>query len=625
MNTGISKQLVMKPKFLSTNLKNLSNGKYRPYTALNFEEIDKKAQKFTDIIESRFDELSEILLRYESYEVVRDEVNRTLDLLRNLKENKKYFKLRIGAIAAFLPRNQPLYAFTCFVIVPSLMASEVHFRIPHSMKNFFHDMLALLDISELFPNVIVSTKQRIDFLIERSAMLMNPDTKESRPLTDVVIFTGTTIHANQLRSVFDKRTLFIANGSGHNPIVISKDADILKAVEAVLTLQFYNQGQDCASPNSILVHDDIFLEFLSLLRQSVATVKVGHYADTTSRIGPISDPKDLIRIQNFLVEHQEWIDPLTVGIIRTKEVIVEPTIICKPLLCGGNFNEIFAPIIVVQKYLKDSDLKLYFEDQRYVLNAMYVTLYGTSTYVKNLVGRPIRGKVLHQQSSLIQNTHLHALGVERGTKPYGGYGYGASSTSINGKITPMPTLPQRDIYERLAKPILLGKKTMKNNGLELQNFTKIYKKDVHKLLRLPFNNKTEQEDKHFLKGITYVDTNLIRKDNLRYVTINESTTYRLLESPNKNFITSLSPEDSKLIRALNKLLQSKSDMSPNVFSTLLYEVSKKSQGTKEDKKRRQAHFFELVYQLLFGINFGPKLTEFLYEVDGEKLHKLLGV
>ncbi|PJA36617.1 MAG: hypothetical protein CO183_02245, partial [Candidatus Zambryskibacteria bacterium CG_4_9_14_3_um_filter_42_9] len=63
MNTGISKQLVMKPKFLSTNLKNLSNGKYRPYTALNFEEIDKKAQKFTDIIESRFDELSEILLR----------------------------------------------------------------------------------------------------------------------------------------------------------------------------------------------------------------------------------------------------------------------------------------------------------------------------------------------------------------------------------------------------------------------------------------------------------------------------------------------------------------------------------------------------------------------------------
>jgi|SRR3989344_3630133 len=624
MNAGTSRKSTTIQRPLTTNIHNISNGRYYPYTAIDFEEINKRAQRFVNIIESCRGNLTKILLRYESYEVVKDEISRTLDLLKNLRENRNFFQLRVGAVAAFLPRNQPLYALTCFVIVPSLMASEVHFRIPHSMWSFFSDMFMLLGISKLFPNVIVSTRHRIEFLTERSAMLVNPDTKESRPLTDVVIFTGKPVHADQLRKVFDRQTLFISNGAGHNPVVISKNADLPKAIDAVLTLQFYNQGQDCAAPNAILVQKDIFQKFLTLLRRSVATIKVGHYTDITSRIGPISDPKDLVRIQNFLVEHREWIDPFTPGIIRTHEAIVEPTIICKPLIRGGNFNEVFAPIIVVQKYSVDSDLKLYFEDQRYAQNAMYVTLYGTSKYVKNLVGRPIRGKVLHKKSSLIHNTHLHASGIERGTKPYGGYGYGASSTSINGKITPMPTLPQRDIYEQIAKPIL-RKKTIKKNDTELKKFTKIHNKDVQKLLRLRLTNEVDQEEMRNLKDIVYFDTHLIKKNGIRYVKVKDNTAYRLLRNPNKEFIATLSHEDLKLIRVLRRLLQRRSTVSSNIFSTLLYEISKRSKVTKTDQKTQQSRFFQHIYQLLFGTKSGPKLTEFLYEVEKEKLNRLLSV
>lgn len=626
MSIGISRELIKAQKPLAIDIRDISNEKYYPYTVIDFEEINKRAQRLADIIESRYDNLVKILLRYESYEVVKDEVSRTLDLLRNLKENRKYFRLRVGAIAAFLPRNQPLYALTCFVIVPSLMASEVHFRIPHSMRNFFPEMFALLSISKLFPNIIISTKHRVEFLSERSAMLINPDTKESRPLTDVVIFTGMPAHADQLRKVFDKRTLFISNGAGHNPVVISKNANLPKTINAVLTLQFYNQGQDCAAPNAILVQKDIFNKFLALLRRSVATLKIGRYTDIKSRIGPISDPKDLVRIQNFLVEHREWIDPFTPGTIRTREAIIEPVIICKPLIQGGNFNEVFAPIIVVQKYSNDSDLKLYFEDQHYAQNAMYVTLYGTSKYIKNLVGKSIRGKILHKKSSLIHNTHLHAAGVERGVKPYGGYGYGASSTSINGKIIPMPTLPQRDIYERVVKPIL-KKKIIEKTRIELQKFTKIYNKDVQKLLKLRSTNEARQEATSNLIGTMYLDTHLIKnkKNSLRYMIIKESTTYRLLENPNKEFISTLSREDLHLIRVLKRLLQRRSTISSSTFSTLLYEIPKKSRATKADKKIQQSHFFQLIYQLLFGKKLGPRLTKFLYEVEKEKLNRLLSV
>ena len=64
-----------------------------PYTPLRFSEVGLSAQYLADIIETRLKDLTNILLKYESHEVVQDEVARTLDLLKHLKENKKYFEV----------------------------------------------------------------------------------------------------------------------------------------------------------------------------------------------------------------------------------------------------------------------------------------------------------------------------------------------------------------------------------------------------------------------------------------------------------------------------------------------------------------------------------------------------
>lgn len=598
--------------------------KFIPYTPLDFSEIDRQAKHLADIIETRFEDLAEILLEYESYEVVQDETARTLDLLRNLKENKKYFRLRVGAVTSFLPRNQPLYTFACFVIIPSLMASEVYFRIPCGMRNFFPKALALLDIHKLFPNIFVSSKQRLEFLLDRSALLVNPKTEESIPVTDVVIFTGTSAHADQLRMVFDKQTLFIANGAGHNPIVISEDADLSKAVEAVLLLQFYNQGQDCAAPNAILVHKAVLSNFFNMLRGSVSSVKIGHYRDRICRIGPISEPKDLIRIQDFLVEHRKWLDSSTPGIIRTSDAIVEPTIICKPLATGGNFREIFTPIIFVQEYENDPELKLYFEDSHYAQNAMYISLYGKSEYVENLIDRSIGGKILHDKKSILRNINLHVPGVERGIQPYGGYGYGASSISLNGKITAMPTLPQRDIYEQIIKPIL-HKKGVKIDKIKSQQFTELQYKNVEKLLRLQSlkDNKHNLVDK--LRDIAYFDLHSVNVSNARYVKLEEDNTFHLLNNPNVKHIATLRPEDIKMIQVLEELLLRKSDIPLEEFRAAIYAIPKHPQMIEADNKKRQIHFFQHIYQLLFGEKSGPRLAPFLRDAEPERIKKLLGV
>jgi len=595
-----------------------------PYTPLRFSEVGLSAQYLARIIETRLKDLTNILLKYESHEVVLDEVARTLDLLKHLKENKKYFRLRVGAITTFLPRNQPLYAFACFVVVPSLMASEVHFRIPHSMRNFFPEILKLLEISRLFPNIVVSFSERLDFLKARSALLIDPQTKESKPITDAVIFTGIPAHADRLRLVFDKRTLFIVNGAGHNPVVISKNADLSKAVKAVLTLQLYNQGQDCAAPNAILVHKSVAIEFLRMLRENIRDIKVGHYADKSCRVGPISDPDDLVRIQNFLINNREWIDPSTPGIIRTRDSIVEPTIIYKPIIKGGNFSEIFAPIIFVQEYANDKELRLYFENKNYAQNAMYVTLYGTSAYIQSLISRPILGKKILDRSTFIHNTHLHAPGVERGTLPYGGYGYGASSLSINGKITAKPTLPQRDIYKWIVLP-LLNKKALKSYNKKAQRFTEIQEKNVERLLKLQSLTINSQPQIDKITNDTYLDSHLIKKHGLRYVKIDEKDVYHLLKKPNVGYINSLNRRDIKLIHDLRKLLKRKSVISADKFSSLLYSIPKELNETKVGNITRQRLFFQHVYQLLFGRKSGPRLALFLIDAENKTVDKLLDV
>ncbi len=601
-----------------------SSAKRKPtqFGRLNFDEIDKRAKLFAAHIKKNFKKLTNILLEYESFEVVKDETERTLDLLNSLEENKEYFQIRVGSVAAFLPRNQPLYALSCFVIIPSLMAHEVHFRIPHSMKNFFPQLLETLEVNSFFPNIKISNKERVEFLIEQSALYVNSKTHDKWPVTDVVIFTGTSQHSERLRAIFDPKTLFIANGSGHNPIVISDDASLEDAVDATLSLQLYNQGQDCAAPNSILVHKKIIKEFTDALRKKLQTVQIGHYKNRSCRVGPISDPNELVRIQFLLVENRDYLDEKTPGIIRTKEVIVEPTIIRKPLTRGGNYSEVFAPLIFIQEYNSDEELALYFENPLYSKNAMYVSIYGKSKYIDSLTERVISGKILHDESTILHNTHLHAPGVERGTKPYGGYGYSASSLTINGKLICKPTLPQRDIYEWVQKPLKV--ESARKKKIKFLKSAKINVKNVDKLLKVKIP-QLEKSDQLFHSKEFYIDTQLITMTKNRYILIGEKESFNLLEHKNINFLNSLSYPDQQMISKLHSFLKSNSNISKEEMQEFLYELPKQKGANTQRNKENQLRFFTNLYQLLFGKASGPRLPQFLLEANLRRILELIDV
>ena len=400
--------------------------------ATSFTVISQKAREYADFLEENKENIAHALEDYECYNVVLDEINRSKELLNNLDKNEDYFSGTVGGVTTFLPLNQPIYATVCFGVIPSLMAEDASLRPPTAMQNVFSKLQEVIALEEFFPNLSISYDTKEQFVAERNRK------------TDVVIFTGMPENGNKVRKQFPKKTLFILNGSGHNPLVVTPTADIKQAVDSALSTVLQNQGQDCAGPNAILVHidkvDDLKDELLKKLSQSEQ--QVGDYKDRNNIVGPNTDPNHTIKITRLFAELRDY--HLYGGEVNPITGMIKPTVFEKPLVTGPNHKEFFAPVFMIQPYDKDADLALYFENSEYAKNAMYVSVFGNSPYISSLIE-----KGLHDENNILRNTDLHV--EEKGYMPYGGYGPGASCLYVNGVMVKGATLPQRDIYEQIIK------------------------------------------------------------------------------------------------------------------------------------------------------------------------------
>lgn len=399
--------------------------------AIDFEEVKARAAAFAQHLRSNSEAIAESLSGFECYNVAVDEIERCVEFLECLALNSPFFERRVRCVTSYLPLNQPIYATTCFGIIPSLLADSAWLRPPTAMHSHYRKLLESLQLERFFPNLNVSFADKETFVSQTAAM------------SDVVIFTGTPENATKVRKSYLKRTLFILNGAGHNPLVVSADASIDTAIESALRVVLYNQGQDCAGPNSILVHRQVYGEFICRLREELVKCEdyVGDYARKENIVGPNSDPDHTLKVVKMFKEYREHctyggeINPIS-GLIR-------PTVFERPLSLGGNYKEFFAPVFFVQPYADDSELAGYFEHPLYAPNSMYVSLFGSSGYIDELVAS---GK--HAAETVLNNTDLHV--VEKGYNPYGGYGVAASCLYVNGVRIAKPTLPQRDIHEHLV-------------------------------------------------------------------------------------------------------------------------------------------------------------------------------
>lgn len=116
---------------------------------------------------------------------------------------------------------------------------------------------------------------------------------------DGVFFTGSTKTGRGIAEKCALRPHLLELG-GDGPFIILADANIDKAVEGAMNGCFYYTGQVCTSAERLLVHEDVYDEFLAKFRAKAAALRIGNPADEDTEMGPLCNPATLARVKEHV-------------------------------------------------------------------------------------------------------------------------------------------------------------------------------------------------------------------------------------------------------------------------------------------------------------------------------------
>ncbi|KAJ2980242.1 hypothetical protein NUW58_g6999 [Xylaria curta] len=190
---------------------------------------------------------------------------------------------------------------------------------------------------------------------------------ESRPkwemltlaTADKVAFTGSTavgreIMAAAAKSNLKKVTLELG---GKSPNIVFPDANLDNALSWVNFGIYYNHGQACSAGSRILVHQDIYEEFLSRFRERAKLNKVGSPFAPDTFQGPQISKTQFDRIMRYIEEGKADGAKLETGGARLGDAgyYIQPTIFSNVDESMSIVREeIFGPVCTVQSF-KDED------------------------------------------------------------------------------------------------------------------------------------------------------------------------------------------------------------------------------------------------------------------------------
>lgn len=135
---------------------------------------------------------------------------------------------------------------------------------------------------------------------------------------------------------------------GKNPVVVFDDANLDRALDAVIFMIYSINGERCTSSSRLLVQDTIREEFEAKLTARVNSIKVGHPLDPATEIGPLVTQEHYDKVVSYfeIAKH----DGATVA--AGGEAIGDEGYFVRPTLFTGANNqmriaqeEIFGPVL----------------------------------------------------------------------------------------------------------------------------------------------------------------------------------------------------------------------------------------------------------------------------------------
>lgn len=213
------------------------------------------------------------------------------------KVNKAYRK-PLGVVSSISPFNFPLY-LSMRTIVPALALGNavVHkgdIQTAVTGGTIIAKAFEYAGIPAGVLNVILTEVPEIgDLMIEH-------------PHSRFISFTGSTPVGRHIGRMAGGLLKPVALELGGNaPFVVLQDADVDQAVKAAIFGKFLHQGQICMMINRIIVHEDLYEEFVQKFVAHAQTLRAGDPRDKSVVIGPMINERQLQKALSFIDQAKE--------------------------------------------------------------------------------------------------------------------------------------------------------------------------------------------------------------------------------------------------------------------------------------------------------------------------------
>ena len=203
---------------------------------------------------------------------------------------------------------------------------------------------------------------------------------------------------------------------GKAPVVVFNDADLAAAAEAIAIAGYFNAGQDCTAATRVLVQEGVYDEFVALLAaQAKDSIKTGGPLEDVL-YGPVNNANQLARVQGFIDRTPSHAQVVAGGTqVDRAGYFFNPTVVAGLTQSDEMIqNEIFGPVITVQKFTDEAQAVAYANGVNYGL--------ASSVWTSNH-GRAMRMAKAFDFGCVWINTHIPLVAE----MPHGGFkhsGYG---------------------------------------------------------------------------------------------------------------------------------------------------------------------------------------------------------
>ncbi|OJG06101.1 NAD/NADP-dependent betaine aldehyde dehydrogenase [Pseudonocardia autotrophica] len=256
----------------------------------------------------------------------------------------------LGVVAAITPFNFPLI-LSSSKIAPALAAGNTVVHKPAEETPLSALAMATILTDAGVPagvvNVITGTGSEIGDPLLR------------HPKVNKIAFTGSTAIGRHAASVAGEGlkpvTMELGGNAAH---IVFEDADVEKAVGAVIKGFVFNTGQFCMGGPRLLVAEQLYETFLGILADAVPGVPVGDPFDEATVVGPMAGARHLAKVQEYvelaraeggrIVAGGERLDregfyhaPTVIADLKNDSRVVQ--------------EEIFGPVLTVQPFSSEEE------------------------------------------------------------------------------------------------------------------------------------------------------------------------------------------------------------------------------------------------------------------------------